>query len=46
MSRGAILKAYMLRAPGGSRGFVIKPDASLEEFAAIAPHHPVFRLEN
>ena len=32
-------------ASDGHRGFPIKPDAPLEEFAAIAPHHPVFRVE-
>jgi DNA-binding PadR family transcriptional regulator len=31
-------------ASDGHRGFPIKPDAPLEEFAAIAPHHPVFRV--
>ena len=44
-TRIPLLQAYLRRAPGGSRGFAIKPDASLEEFAAIAPHHPVFCVE-
>jgi deazaflavin-dependent oxidoreductase (nitroreductase family) len=39
-----VLQAYVRRAPGGRRGFAIKPNASLEEFVAIAPLHPVFQV--
>ena len=43
-TRAPLLQAFVRRAPGGHRGFSIKPDAPLEEFAAIAPRHPVFRV--
>jgi deazaflavin-dependent oxidoreductase (nitroreductase family) len=43
-TRALLLQAFVRRAPGGKRVITTKPEASLEEFAAIAPHHPVFRV--
>ncbi len=42
--RAPLIREFVRRAPGASRGFELKADASLEEFAAIAPRHPVFRV--
>jgi deazaflavin-dependent oxidoreductase (nitroreductase family) len=39
-----VLKAYVRLEPGTRRAFGVGPEASLEEFEAIAPKHPVFRL--
>jgi deazaflavin-dependent oxidoreductase (nitroreductase family) len=39
-----VLKAYVGIEPGTRRAFKVGPDASLEEFEAIAPNHPVFRV--
>ena len=39
-----VLKAYVRIAPSLRRAFEVGPDASLEEFEAIAPNHPVFRV--
>ena len=44
-TRAPILQAFARRSPVGDRGFSIKRSASLEDFAAIAPHHPVFHIE-
>jgi hypothetical protein len=42
--RPLILCAFLKRAPGARPHFDIAPDASLEEFARIAPRVPVFRV--
>ena len=42
--RAPILKAYLKRAFGARRHFSIGPDASIEEFAAIADRYPAFRI--
>lgn len=42
--RPPILRAFLQRAPGARPHFDIGPDASLEEFARIAPRVPVFRV--
>jgi deazaflavin-dependent oxidoreductase (nitroreductase family) len=39
-----VLKAYIHLEPSTRRAFEVGPDASLEEFEAIAPKHPVFRV--
>lgn len=39
-----VLKAYVRIEPSLGRAFKVGPDASLEEFEAIAPNHPVFRV--
>lgn len=39
-----ILKAYLGAAPMTRRAFGVGPEASLEEFEAIALKHPVFRI--
>jgi deazaflavin-dependent oxidoreductase (nitroreductase family) len=39
-----VLKAYVRLEPSTRRAFEVGPDASLEEFEAIAPNHPVFRV--
>ena len=39
-----VLKAYVRIEPSLRRAFEVGPDASLEEFEAIAPNHPVFRV--
>ena len=44
-TRAPILQAFARRSPVGDKGFSIKRNASLEEFAAIAPQHPVYRIE-
>ena len=42
--RTVILREFVRTAPGANRGYTISPDAPLEEFAAIAPEHPIFRV--
>jgi len=42
--RAPILKAYLRRAPGARPHFEIGPDASIEQFARVAPRYPVFRV--
>jgi len=42
--RPPILRAFLKRAPGARPHFDIASDASLEEFARIAPRVPVFRV--
>lgn len=42
--RGRILKAYVQRAPGARPHIGVDKDAPLEEFEAIAPEIPVFRV--
>jgi hypothetical protein len=42
--RAPILRAYLKRAPGARPHFDIAVDASLEEFARMAPRVPVFRI--
>jgi deazaflavin-dependent oxidoreductase (nitroreductase family) len=39
-----VLKAYLRIEPGTRRAFGVEPDASIEEFEAIATKHPVFRI--
>ena len=39
-----VLKAYIHIEPITRSAFEVGPDASLEEFEAIAPNHPVFRI--
>ena len=39
-----VLKAYVRVEPGMRRAFGVGPEASLEEFEAIASNHPVFRI--
>jgi deazaflavin-dependent oxidoreductase (nitroreductase family) len=39
-----VLKAYIHLEPITRSAFEVGPDASLEEFEAIAPNHPVFRI--
>jgi deazaflavin-dependent oxidoreductase (nitroreductase family) len=42
--RSVVLREFVQKAPGANRGYSINPDALLEEYAAIAPEHPVFRV--
>jgi len=42
--RPPILRAFLKRAPGARPHFDLASDASLEEFARIAPRVPVFRV--
>jgi hypothetical protein len=42
--RTVVLREFVRKAPGANRGYSISPDAPLEEYAAIAPEHPVFRV--
>jgi deazaflavin-dependent oxidoreductase (nitroreductase family) len=42
--RAVVLREFVRMAPGANRGYSISPAAPLEEFAAIAPEHPVFRV--
>ena len=42
--RPPILRAFLKRAPGARPHFDITPNASLEEFARLAPRVPVFRV--
>jgi hypothetical protein len=44
-TRAPILQAFARHSPVGDKGFTVKRDASIEEFVAIAPNHPVFRIE-
>ncbi len=39
-----VLKAYVRIEPITRSAFKVGPEASLEEFEAIAPNHPVFRI--
>lgn len=39
-----VLREFVRKAPGANRGYAISPDAPLEEYAAIAPEHPIFRV--
>jgi hypothetical protein len=39
-----VLREFVRKAPGANRGYSISPDAPREEYAAIAPEHPVFRV--
>jgi deazaflavin-dependent oxidoreductase (nitroreductase family) len=39
-----VLKAYIHQEPITKAAFEVAPDASLEEFEAIASNHPVFRV--
>lgn len=39
-----VLREFVRKAPGANRGYSISRDAPLEEYAAIAPEHPVFRV--
>ena len=39
-----VLKAYVRLEPMTRRAFGVESEASLEEFEAIAPKHPVFRV--
>ena len=43
--RAPIIKAYLRRAPGARLHITVPLDAPLEAFEAIAPEHPVFRIE-
>jgi tetrahydromethanopterin S-methyltransferase subunit A len=43
-TRAAIIREFVRTAPGASRGYTISRDAPLEEYKAIAPEHPVFRV--
>ena len=40
-----VLKAYVHIEPSLRRAFEVGPDANLEDFEAIAPNHPVFRVQ-
>jgi hypothetical protein len=42
--RGRVLKAYLRRAPGARPHIPVDKDAPLEEFEAMAPRIPVFRV--
>jgi len=42
--RSPVLKAYLKRAPGARPHVAVDKDAPLEEFEAIAPQIPVFRV--
>lgn len=42
--RTVVLREFVRKAPGANRGYSISPDAPLEEYAVIAPEHPVFRV--
>ena len=42
--RTVVLREFVRNAPGANRGYSISPDAPFEEYAAIAPEHPVFRV--
>jgi deazaflavin-dependent oxidoreductase (nitroreductase family) len=39
-----VLKAYVHIEPMATSAFKVRPEASLEEFEAIAPNHLVFRI--
>ncbi|HJT57961.1 MAG TPA: nitroreductase/quinone reductase family protein [Ktedonobacteraceae bacterium] len=40
----AVLREFVRKAPGANRGYSISPHAPLEEYTAIVPEHPVFRV--
>ena len=42
--RPAILRRYLQLAPGARPHIPVDRNASLDEFAAVAPRYPVFRL--
>src|ERR1051326_4105547 len=42
--RAVVLREFVRKAPGASRGYTVNPDAPLQEYAAIVPEHPVFRV--
>lgn len=42
--RAPVLKAYLQRAPGARPHIAVDKDAPLEEFQALAPEVPVFRV--
>jgi hypothetical protein len=42
--RAPIIKAYLKVAPGARPHIPVRLDAPLEEFAAVADKHPVFRV--
>ncbi|QBD79841.1 DUF385 domain-containing protein [Ktedonosporobacter rubrisoli] len=42
--RASLLREFVRRAPGANRGYTISPNASLEEYEAIVPEHPIFRI--
>lgn len=42
--RGRVLKAYLRRAPGARPHVPVDKDVPLEEFDAVAPRVPVFRV--
>jgi deazaflavin-dependent oxidoreductase (nitroreductase family) len=44
-SRAPVLKAFLMRAPGGRPHIPVAPDAPLEAFAAVADSYPVFRID-
>jgi deazaflavin-dependent oxidoreductase (nitroreductase family) len=43
--RSPILREYVRIAPSGRQHFPIRVDAPLSEFAAIAAHYPVYRID-
>jgi hypothetical protein len=43
--RAPIIKAYLRRAPGARPHIAVPHDAPVDAFEAIAPQHPVFRIE-
>ena len=43
-TQATVLREFVRKAPGASRGYTINHDAPLEEYKAIAPEHPVFRV--
>lgn len=43
-TRAVVIREFVRTAPGASRGYTISRDAPLEEYKAIAPEHPVFRV--
>ena len=43
--RVPILREFVRQVPGGRRFFTVSPDAPPEEFAAVAPRYPIFRVE-
>ena len=42
--RGAVLKVYLKKAPGARPHVPVDKDAPIEQFDAIAPQMPVFRV--
>lgn len=43
--RAPILKRYLQLAPGARAHIPVDPNGSLADFAQIAAHYPVFRIE-